>query len=119
MRNARTLPEATEYPPQPDPTADAIQALAAQFEAAFQAQLPFFYGSGTDEESGAMIAEETPRVADADEKVEAAKDRLARLARGESVTGESLLEPTRVHQRIDVADKAFEREARRIIRARP
>jgi len=101
------------------------------------------------------IAEETPRVADADEKVEAAKDRLARLARGESVTGglgkkfdvdaamkaagwtpgdfrrsrllssltkaefESLLEPTRVHQRIDVADKAFEREARRIIRARP
>ena len=33
------------------------------------------------------IAEETPRVADADERFEAAKDRLARLARGESVTG--------------------------------
>jgi hypothetical protein len=100
------------------------------------------------------IAEETPRVADAAEKVEAAKSRLEKLRRGESVSGglgkkfdvvaamkaagwtpsmlrrsrllasltaaefESLLEPTRMHQRIDVADKAFEREARRVIRAR-
>jgi hypothetical protein len=33
------------------------------------------------------IAEETPRVADADEKVEAAKSRLEKLKRGESVSG--------------------------------
>ena len=45
--NARTLPEAT-----PHPDAD-IRALAAEFEAAFQAHRPFFYGSGTDEEADA------------------------------------------------------------------
>ena len=45
--DARTLPEAT-----PHPDAD-IRALAAQFEAAFQAHRPFFYGSGTDEEADA------------------------------------------------------------------
>jgi hypothetical protein len=92
--------------------------------------------------------------ADAGEKLEAAKDRLQRLAGGESVSGglgkkfdpvatmkaagitpgmlrrmrlfnsltetefEALLEPTRMKRRIDAADKAFEREARRIMRAR-
>ena len=45
--NARSLPEAT-----PHPDAD-IRALAAEFEAAFQAHRPFFYGSGTDEEADA------------------------------------------------------------------
>jgi hypothetical protein len=45
--NARTLPEA---PPHPDAE---IRALAADFEAAFQANRPFFYGSGTDEEAEA------------------------------------------------------------------
>ena len=33
-----------------------IEALAVKFEAAFQAQRPFFYGSGTDEESDAATA---------------------------------------------------------------
>jgi hypothetical protein len=37
-------------------TAEKLQALAAEFEAAFQAQLPFFYGSGTDEEADAETA---------------------------------------------------------------
>jgi hypothetical protein len=53
--NARTLPEA-ERPQQPAQTAEELRALAADFEAAFQAQRPFFYGSGTDEEAGAMTA---------------------------------------------------------------
>jgi hypothetical protein len=33
-----------------------LEALAAEFEAAFQAQRPFFYGSGTDEEADAATA---------------------------------------------------------------
>jgi hypothetical protein len=45
--NARALPETI-----PHPDAD-LRALAAQFEAAFQAHRPFFYGSGTDEEAEA------------------------------------------------------------------
>jgi hypothetical protein len=50
--NARALPEA-ERAQQPAQTAEELQALASDFEAAFQAQRPFFYGSGTDEESDA------------------------------------------------------------------
>jgi hypothetical protein len=53
--NARALPEA-ERPPQPAQTAEELQALASDFEAAFQAQRPFFYGSGTDEEADAATA---------------------------------------------------------------
>ena len=48
--NARTLPEATDRPDA------ALVALAEKFEAAFQAQRPFFYGSGTDEEADAATA---------------------------------------------------------------
>jgi hypothetical protein len=44
------LPDETHYP-----NAE-IQALAAEFEATFQAQRPFFYGSGTDEEAEASTA---------------------------------------------------------------
>jgi hypothetical protein len=45
--NARAMPETTPHP-------DAnIRALAGQFEVAIQAQRPFFYGSGSDEESDA------------------------------------------------------------------
>jgi hypothetical protein len=51
---ARTLPEEAERPPQPAQV--ELQALAADFEAAFQAQRPFFYGSGTDEEADAATA---------------------------------------------------------------
>jgi hypothetical protein len=54
--NARTLPEATDRAPQPPQTAEELQALASDFEAAFQAQRPFFYGSGTDEEADAATA---------------------------------------------------------------
>jgi hypothetical protein len=53
--NARALPEA-ERAQQPAQTAEELQALASDFEAAFQAQRPFFYGSGTDEESDAATA---------------------------------------------------------------
>jgi hypothetical protein len=100
------------------------------------------------------IAEQAPRVAEAGERVEAAKDRLARLARGESVPGglgkqidvramskaagitpammrrarllgnlteaefETLLDAAHMRKRIEAEDKAMEREARRIMRAR-
>jgi hypothetical protein len=37
-------------------TATEIEALVTDFEAAFQARLPFFYGSGTDEEADAATA---------------------------------------------------------------
>jgi hypothetical protein len=50
--DARTLTEA-ERPSQP---AQELQALASDFEAAFHAQRPFFYGSGRDEESDAATA---------------------------------------------------------------
>jgi hypothetical protein len=53
--NARTLPEA-ERPPLPAQTAEELQALASDFEAAFQAHRPFFYGSGTHEEAAAVTA---------------------------------------------------------------
>jgi hypothetical protein len=46
----------TERALQPAQTAEELQALAADFEAAFKAQRPFFYGSGTDEEADAMTA---------------------------------------------------------------
>jgi hypothetical protein len=46
---ARPLPEATNRP-------HDIYALAADFEAAFEAHLPFFYGSGADEEAEAATA---------------------------------------------------------------
>jgi hypothetical protein len=54
--NPRTLPEATERPPLPALTATEIEALVTDFESAFQAQRPFFYGSGTDEEADAATA---------------------------------------------------------------
>jgi hypothetical protein len=54
--NARAFPKAAERPPQPAQTAEELQALASDFEAAFQAQRPFFYGSGTDEEADAATA---------------------------------------------------------------
>jgi hypothetical protein len=50
------MTRATERAPQPAQTAEELQALATDFEAAFQAQRPFFYGSGTDEESDAATA---------------------------------------------------------------
>jgi hypothetical protein len=53
--NARALPEA-ERAQQPAQTAEELQALASDFEAAFQAQRPFFYGSGSDEEANAATA---------------------------------------------------------------
>jgi hypothetical protein len=46
----------SETSPHPDANLIALEALAAGFEAAFQAQLPFFYGSGTDEEADAATA---------------------------------------------------------------
>jgi hypothetical protein len=48
--NARALPEAT---PHPDA---ALRALAAQFEAAWEAGRVFFHGSGTDDEANAANA---------------------------------------------------------------
>src|ERR1700735_1378674 len=53
---ATGLPETKsplELAPQP---AEELQALASDFEAAFQAHRPFFYGSGTDEEAEASTA---------------------------------------------------------------
>jgi len=48
--NSPPLPDETPHP-------DAeIQALASDFEAAFQAHRRFFYGSGTDEEAEASTA---------------------------------------------------------------
>jgi hypothetical protein len=60
--NATASPEATERTNQP---ADELHALAADFEVAFQAQRPFFYGSGTDEEADAA----TNRVHDIARKI--------------------------------------------------
>jgi hypothetical protein len=54
--NARTLPEAIERPQQPSQTAEELQALVSDFEAASQTHLPFFYGAGTDEEAEASTA---------------------------------------------------------------
>ena len=45
-----------ERSPRPAQTTEALQALASDFEAAFHAQRPFFYGSGRDEESDAATA---------------------------------------------------------------
>jgi hypothetical protein len=53
---ARTLPEAARRAPQSAQMAEELQALASDFEAAFQAQRPFFYGAGTDEESDVATA---------------------------------------------------------------
>ncbi len=50
---ARTM---SKTAPHPDANLIALEALAAGFEAAFQAQRPFFYGSGTDEEADAATA---------------------------------------------------------------
>jgi hypothetical protein len=51
--NARSMSETS---PHPDANLIALEALAADFEAAFQAHRPFFYGSGDDEEADAMTA---------------------------------------------------------------
>ena len=48
--NARTLPEA-ERPAQAE-----LQALAADFRVALEALRPFFYGSGSDDDSDAATA---------------------------------------------------------------
>jgi hypothetical protein len=48
------LPEEAERPPQPAQV--ELQALAADFEVALEAQRPFFYSSGTDEEADAATA---------------------------------------------------------------
>jgi hypothetical protein len=52
--NDPVLPEEAERPPQPAQV--ELQALAADFEVALEAQRPFFYGSGTDEEADAATA---------------------------------------------------------------
>jgi hypothetical protein len=51
--NARSMSKTS---PHPDANLLALEALAAEFEAAFQAQRPLFYGSGTDEEADAATA---------------------------------------------------------------
>jgi hypothetical protein len=51
-----TMPEATEPLLKPALTTNEFQALASDFEATFQALLPFFYGSGTDEEADVATA---------------------------------------------------------------
>jgi hypothetical protein len=50
------MTRATERAPEPAQTAEELHALAFDFEAAFQTQRPFFYGSGTDEEADAATA---------------------------------------------------------------
>jgi hypothetical protein len=55
-RDLMVLADQKDYDRAESGAAAEIKALAAEFEAAFQAQRPFFYGSGTDEEAGAMTA---------------------------------------------------------------
>jgi hypothetical protein len=50
------MTRAIERSPRPAQTTEALQALASDFEAAFQAHRHFFYGSGTDEEADAATA---------------------------------------------------------------
>jgi hypothetical protein len=55
-RDLIVLADQEDYERAKEGAAAEIEALAADFEAAFQAQCPFFYGSGTDEEADAATA---------------------------------------------------------------
>jgi hypothetical protein len=55
-RDLMVLADLKDYERAKAGTAAEIEALVTDFEAAFQAQRPFFYGSSTDEEADAATA---------------------------------------------------------------